>query len=100
MSAIPLRGQFWLLRALPRGDEAVSIRTRARPHDAGKTRQRTLVGFGSILGDPAFQVESQRALSRDPFPIVLAGDVNVRACAIPGLTGRVPDRITRSEALP
>ena len=45
------------------------------------------------MGDPAFQVEGNDTIDRDPLAVVFAGNVNVRAGGVATLTGGETERI-------
>jgi hypothetical protein len=46
------------------------------------------------MGDPAFQVEGHSTVGIDPFAVVFARNMHMRAGGGAALAGRMPDRIT------
>ncbi len=82
------------------GDEAVGIGTFTGGDRLGKTGHRPQIGSRAILGHPAFQVESQRAFSEDPFAIIFARQVDMGARAGAPFTGGMSDLITGFQPLP
>ena len=51
------------------------------------------------MGDPAFKVEGDGTIDRDPLTIVFAGNVNVRTCGLPALAGGETKHVTPFQPL-
>ena len=63
---------------------------RGRMGEAGEGAE---IGGSTVVCNPAIEIEGYCAVSRDPFAVVLAGDMDVRAGGFTALAGGVSHRV-------